>query len=436
MTAVTTTGAAAFLGRYEGLRTRLPGARVAWVEALRERAANAFRASGFPTRRVEAWKYTDLAAVSGATFGEPLTGVGDALTLPATINPRAVFVDGRFRPDLSSLVDLPFAAESLALALPRLEGRIGTLARVEEQPMAALNGMLFEDGLVLDLAAGVAGGVLELVQVATESERAPAYHPRHLVRLGAGATLTLIESAIGPAGARYLHNPVFEIEVAEGARLSHGRLQQEGHDGVFLSTVYARVATSGTYDNFTLNAGAKLARNEIHVALTGPKAEAHMNGVQLVGDGQHADTTTSLDHAAPNCSSRQTYKTVLAGRSRGVFQGKIHVHQVAQKTDGYQMNQALLLSPDAEIDSKPQLEIYADDVKCSHGATVGELDADHLFFLRSRGIPEAQAKAILVEAFLTEAVEAVAEEPIREALMRAVAGWWQRQGVAGGIEAA
>jgi Fe-S cluster assembly protein SufD len=256
------------------------------------------------------------------------------------------------------------------------------------------------------------------------------------VRLAAGATLTLIESAIGPAGARYLHNPVFEIEVAEGARLSHGRLQQEGHDGVFLSTVYARVAAAGTYDNFTLNAGAKLARNEIHVALMGPKAEAHMNGVQLIGDGQHADTTTSLDHAAPNCSSRQTYKTVLAGRSRGVFQGKIHVHQVAQKTDGYQMNQALLLSPDAEIDSKPQLEIYADDVKCSHGATVGELDADHLFFLRSRGIPEAQAKAILVEAFLTEAVEAVAEAPIREALTRAVAGWWQRQGVAGGIEAA
>jgi Fe-S cluster assembly protein SufD len=224
--------------------------------------------------------------------------------------------------------------------------------------------------------------------------------------------------------------------VAEGARLNHGRLQQEGQEGVFLSTVYARVAARAAYDNFTLNAGARLARNEIHVALTGPKAEAHMNGVQLVGDGQHADTTTSLDHAAPDCSSRQTYKSVLSGRSRAVFQGKIHVRQAAQKTDGYQMNQALLLSPEAEIDSKPQLEIYADDVKCSHGATVGELDADHLFFLRSRGIPEAQAKAILVEAFLTEAVEAVADETIRAALSRGVAGWWQRQGIAGGIEEA
>ena len=436
MTAVTTTGAAAFLGRYDGLRMRLPGARLDWVEALRDRAANAFRASGFPTRRVEAWKYTDLGVVSGASFGEPLTRVDDALTLVPSANPRAVFVDGRYRPDLSTLDGLAIEVQSLASALPGLEGWLGALATVEQHPLAALNGMLFEDGLVLDVPAGIDAGVMEMVQVATESERAPAYHPRHLVRLGAGANLTLIESAIGPEGARYLHNPVFEIEVAEGARMSHGRLQQEGHEGVFLSTVYARVAAKGTYDNFTLNAGAKLARNEIHVALNGPKAEAHMNGVQMIGDGQHADTTTDLDHAAPDCSSRQTYKTVLAGRSRGVFQGKIHVHRIAQKTDGYQMNQALLLSPEAEMDSKPQLEIYADDVKCSHGATVGELNADHLFFLRSRGIPEAQAKAILVEAFLTEAVEAVAEEPIRDALMRAVSGWWQRQGVAGGIEAA
>ncbi|MCC7345762.1 MAG: Fe-S cluster assembly protein SufD, partial [Variibacter sp.] len=325
---------------------------------------------------------------------------------------------------------------SLAHALPRLEGVLGALARPGEHPMVALNAMLFEDGLVVDVAAGVAGGVLELLSVAAESERAPAYHPRHLVRLGAGASLTLIETAIGPHAAQYLHNPVFEIEVAEKARLAHGRLQQEGEAGIFLSTVYARVGAGGAYDNFTLNAGARLARNEIHVALNGPKAEAHMNGVQMAGDGQHVDTTTTLDHAAPDCASRQTYKTVLAGRSRGVFQGKIHVRQVAQKTDGYQMNQALLLSPDAEIDSKPQLEIYADDVKCSHGATVGELDADHLFFLRSRGIPEAQAKAILVEAFLTEAVEAVAEEPIRAALTRGVADWWKRQGIAGGIEAA
>ena len=431
MTAMGATGAAAFLGRFEGLRTRLPGARTPWVDALRERAAAAFRAQGLPTRRVEAWKYTDLAAVSQGVFGEPLTGLDDAMPLPPAEGAagRAVFVDGRFRADLSSIDALPFAAASVAAELPLLEGRLGALAAVEEQPLAALNGMLFEDGLLVDVPAGVAGGVLELVSIATESDRAPAFHPRHLIRLGAGASLTVIETANGPAGARYLHNPVTEIEVAAGARLSHGRLQMEGWEGINLSTIYARVAEGGIYDNFTLNAGARLARNEMHVALLGPKAAAHMNGVQLVADGQHADTTTALDHAAPDCASRQTYKTVLLGRSRGVFQGKILVRQVAQKTDGYQMNQALLLSPEAEIDSKPQLEIYADDVKCSHGATVGELDPEQLFFLRSRGIREAEARAILVEAFLTEAVDAVEDAHVRAALSRAVTGWWGRQGI-------
>lgn len=430
MTAVATTGAAAFLARHEGLRARLPGAQLDWVVALREQAAMAFRAQGFPTRRVEAWKYTDLAALSGSVFGEPLTGIDDGLDLPPTTNPRAVFIDGRFRADLSTLDNLAYGVESLATTLSAQGSRLGTLARPAEQPFVALNAMLFEDGLVVTVPAGVAGGVLELFSFATQSDRAPAYHPRHLVTLAEGATLTLIETASGPATARYLHNPVFEIDVAAEARMNHGRLQMEGRAAFFLSTVYARVATGGTYDNFTLNAGAKLARNEIHVALNGSKAEAHMNGVQLAAEGQHLDTTTALDHAASNCASRQTYKTVLSGRSRGVFQGKILVRQVAQKTDGYQMNQALLLSPEAEIDSKPQLEIYADDVKCSHGATVGALDAEQIFFLRSRGIPESQAKAMLVEAFLTEAVEAVADEDIRGALGTAVAGWWQRQGVA------
>jgi Fe-S cluster assembly protein SufD len=187
------------------------------------------------------------------------------------------------------------------------------------------------------------------------------------------------------------------------------------------------VGAGGTYDNFTLNAGARLVRNEIHVALNGPRASAHMNGAQLVGDGQHADTTTFLDHAAPDCPSRQTYKTVLAGRSRGVFQGKILVRQAAQRTDGYQMNQALLLSEHAEIDAKPQLEIYADDVKCSHGATVGALDDNQLFYLRSRGIPAEEARSMLVQAFLVEAVEGVTEPLAQAALAEAIEGWWERE---------
>lgn len=428
MTAIMSTGAAAFRGRHESLRATLPGASLPWLASLRDRAAVAFAAKGFPTRRAEAWKYTDLASVSGTEFGEPLTRLDRALDLPPATHARAVFVDGRFRADLSTLGALGTGAGSLAAALPRLEGRLGAQARLSEHPLAALNTMLFEDGLLVEVPAGVAAGVLEVVHLATESDRAPSFHPRHLIRLGADATLTLVETMAGPA-TRYLHNPVLEIEVAERARLNHGRFQQEGAEAVFLSTLYATVAAGGTYDNFTLNAGARLARNEMHVVLAGPRAAAHMNGAQLVADGRHADTTSALDHAAPDCASRQTYKTVLSGRSRGVFQGRIHVHQVAQKTDGYQMNQALLLGPEAEMDSKPQLEIYADDVKCSHGATVGALDDDLLFFLRSRGIPAAQARAMLVEAFVTEAVEAVEDATIREAALAALGAWWRGQGV-------
>jgi Fe-S cluster assembly protein SufD len=358
---------------------------------------------------------------------EALTILDAAVALPQGYGSlRAVFVDGRFREELSELEAAPFSVASLAAVLAQMEQRMGALARPKTEAMVALNTMLFEDGLVITVPQGVAGGVLDLTSVATASERPMAFHPRHLIRLEPGASLTLIETADGAAGTHYLHNPVFEIEVGEGATLSHTRLQREGAHGFQLCTIYARIAAGGTYDNFTLNAGGKLVRNEIHATLAGPRAACHMNGAQLLRDGQHADTTTVLDHAAPDCASRQTYKSVLSGKSRGVFQGRIHVHQAAQRTDGYQMNQALLLSPDAEMDSKPQLQIYADDVKCSHGATVGAIDADQLFYLRARGIPESQARAMLVEAFLQDAVDGVQDPTARAAVETAVAGWWRQ----------
>ncbi|HYF09852.1 MAG TPA: Fe-S cluster assembly protein SufD [Acetobacteraceae bacterium] len=428
MNAVAASGAAGFLARYEGLKDHLPGARRPWLNALRAEAAAQFAARGFPTRRVEQWKYTDLAPVAQAGFSEPLTAVDGEVALPSPLAAvRAVFVDGRFRADLSSLAGLTYELNSLALHLGEAEGRLGALARPASEPLAALNTMLFEDGLAVRVPEGVDGGILEVLSVAAPSERPFAFHPRHLIRLEPGAKLVIVERSLATGAARYLHNPVFEIAVAEGAVLTHGRIQQEAAGAFHLSTIYAAIAEGATYDNFTVAAGAKLSRNEIHAALTGPKAACHMNGAQLVGDGQLSDTTTALDHAAPDCASRQTYKTVLTGRARGVFQGKIHVHQVAQRTDGYQMNQALLLSEDAEMDSKPQLEIYADDVKCSHGATIGALDPDQLFYLRTRGVPAEQARAMLVEAFLHEAVETVSDETLRAALTEAVDGWWRRQ---------
>ena len=422
MNALTAPGAAGFLHRFEGLRDRLPGRDLSWLVAQRDAAAAAFQALGFPTRKVEAWKYTDLNALTQAGFGEALTAVDGAVALPERAAPgRVVFVDGRFRADLSD-ADLP--VRSLARALDDVEGLLGSLARIDDLPLVALNTALFEDGIFIDLPAGTDAGAIELLNV-TLADRPVALHPRHLVRLGAGAKLVLIERSVAIGEGRYLHSPVFEFDLGEDAHVTHARLQQEGKAGIHLATTFARAAAKATYDSFLLHAGGKLSRSEAHVTLAGPKAAAHLNGAQLLADGQHGDCTTFLDHAAPDCASRQTVKTVLAGRSRGVFQGKIHVHQVAQRTDGYQMNQALLLSDQAEIDSKPQLEIYADDVKCSHGATVGELDEDQLFYLRARGIPAAIARSMLIEAFLQEAVEGVADETARAALGSAVSGWWE-----------
>ena len=267
-------------------------------------------------------------------------------------------------------------------------------------------------------------GTLVLLSITPDGHRPVDFHPRHSITLDAGARLSIIEVMRGEG--TYLHNAVTSVSVAAGATLTHVRLQEEGPEAFHVNTTFAQIAERGTYDAFVLTLGARLARTEVHARLAGPGGAVHLNGAQLLGGTQHADITTVVAHDAPGCSSRQTVKNVLDGRSRGVFQGKIEVARVAQKTDGYQMNQALLLSPAAEIDCKPQLEIYADDVKCSHGATVGELDADQLFFLRSRGIPLAEARAILVRAFLTEALDVVADGAARDMMEQAIEAWWKK----------
>jgi Fe-S cluster assembly protein SufD len=410
--------AADFLARYDGLRARLPG-----DAAMREAAAAAFRRNGLPGMRDEEWHYTSVRPLAETRFAEPLTPVADCAALmarlPALDAPRLAFVDGRFREDLS--VAPPVSA--VRVGAPAY----GALAQPERDRMVALNTMLAEDGATIEVPAGADGGLLVIASLGAGSvDRPVAFHPRHTVRLGAGASLTLFEAAVGEGG--YLHNSVFELSLGAGATLAHLRLQDESRGAFHVSTVYADIAAGATYDSFLLSLGAKLARAEVHARLAGEHASAHLNAAQLLGGTQHADFTTVITHAAPHCASRQTVKNVLAGRSRGVFQGKIEVAPGAQKTDGYQMNQALLLSPEAEIDSKPQLEIFADDVKCSHGATVGELDAEQLFYLRSRGIAEADARAILVRAFLAEALDLVAHPGARAALEAAIANRWEGLG--------
>ena len=409
-------GAQAFLQRYDAEKDRLPG-----DAAVRAEAASLVRKNGLPGAREEAWRFTNLRLVEEADFAAPPAQprVTPLLArLPAIDAPRLVFADGRFRPVFSAMP-------------PNVGVRTGApafdaLARPADEKLVALNTMLSEDGADITVADGTDAGTLLLVSLGTGAEGRPvAFHPRHAIRLGRRASLTLIEISLGDGA--YLNNPVLSVNVAEDATLVHLRLQEESAAAFHLSTLYADVAARGTYDSFLLTLGGRLVRTEVHARLAGERAIAHLNAAQLLGGRQHADFTTVVRHDAPATLSRQTVKNVLTARSRGVFQGKIEVARVAQKTDGYQMNQALLLSPDAEVDSKPQLEIYADDVKCSHGATVGELDAEQLFYLRSRGIAEADARSMLVRAFLAEALDPITHDAGRSAMEAAIERWWERQ---------
>ena len=414
---------AGFLARYEGLTSRLPG-----DGAPRRAARDILVQSGLPHLREEGWRYTSLAALGEARFHEALTeaagfaaddGLPDLGALAEL--PRLVFVQGRFSAIQSVLPTLASVRSFAANAA------FGPLAQPARDRLVALNTMLAEDGAIIEVADGIDAGSIVLVSIGRDIHGTPvAFHPRHSIRLAAGAKLTLIEIASGQG--QYLHNPVSEIVLGEGATLCHIRLQNESAQAFHLATVYAEIAERATYDGFTLSIGGRVARTDVHVRLHGSGGHAAINAAQLLRGRQHSDFTTVMRHDAPHCASRQTVKHVLAGSARGVFQGRIEVARAAQKTDGYQMNQALLLSPDAEIDCKPQLEIFADDVKCSHGATVGELDADQLFYLVSRGVPRAEARAMLVRAFLGEALDMVADEAARKMLDDVIAAWWIHEG--------
>ena len=365
--------------------------------------------TALPTRKLEAFRYTDLRALAGISFAPaPVAVPGD---LPELGIPRLVFLNGVFNPALSS--EFPYLQSFAVVA----EG--STL------PLALINAENAQDGITLSIPAGVDAGALLLLSHAGGSATPFAFHPRHRITLGAGAKLTLIE--IGKGEGVYWHNPVTDIALHEGAVLAHYRLQDESKEAFHLATIRAKIAENAAYESFTCAIGSRISRNETHVVLTGPNAHTHLNAAQLLAGTQHGDVTSVVNHQAPNCASRQTVKSVLADSARGVFQGRIEVDRIAQKTDGYQMTQALLLSPGAEMDIKPELQIFADDVKCSHGATIGALDPEKLFYLRSRGIPEAAARQMLIRAFLTEALEPVTHEAARTLLEAAIETWWVKK---------
>lgn len=245
--------------------------------------------------------------------------------------------------------------------------------------------------------------------------------PRLKITLEEGASLTLVERQNGEGA--YWKNMVTEIELGPNAQLHHIRINTDSAEAVQTNIVHIKTDRDAVYNGFSLNMGGKLTRHEIHAKIQGQNAEVSFNGVNLLGAEQHGDTTILIEHQAPNCRSNQFYRTLLDGKARGVFQGKVHVHQIAQKTDGYQLSNTLLLSPEAEMDTKPELEIYADDVKCSHGATAGQLDEEPLFYLRQRGLNEAQARLLLVQAFVDEVVDKIEDEPIRKEVLEAANTW-------------
>lgn len=441
-----TTGITPFLAQFELERPTLPGAGQARLEALRQSGIAAFAARGFPSRRVEAWKYTDLRKLVGLEFVSPSpepTGaavVDDMLGFFADAVHRLVFLNGRFRPDLSRTAALPEGvrllslAEAIAAGDPAVEEWLGTLAApAEERPFPSLNTALMRDGAVLVIAPEVlVTEPIHLVSITDSAVGPAATHLRALVVAGTHSRATLVESHGGRDGDRYLTNMAAEIVVEAGARLDHYRLQMEGDEAYHLSSLAGRVAEHGTYDNFTLTLRGALTRNDGHVLLHGPEGDLRYSGAYLGAGTQHIDNTSIIEHASPNCRSREVFKGVLDDASRGVFQGQIVVRPNAQKTDAHQLSNGLLLSKRAEVDAKPELEIFADDVKCSHGATAGEIDHTALFYLRSRGIDEREARALLVEAFVNEALGEIEVEAVRERFMAAVRTWLISHGQKGG----
>ncbi|GBQ87115.1 Fe-S cluster assembly protein SufD [Asaia krungthepensis] len=370
---------------------------------------------GLPQRRLEAWRYTPLRDVDRIGFEPPAhVSLGEAEALLARLAPearsgfRVVFVNGVLVPELTRL------PEAVILTAP-------DAPLLADRPLSVLNSALQQPGLSLTVPAGVEAGQICLVSLVS-GEEPVSTHLAHQVTLEKEATLTLLDIQSGEGA--YLANPSLTVSVAEGAHLTHLRVQQDDVRATNLTLVNASIAEHGTYDSFTLTLGSRLSRHEVLAHLGGKHATVHVNAAQLLAGTQHADLTSVITHAAPDCNSRQTVKNVLMDAAHGVFQGKIYVDRIAQKTDGYQMNQALLLSEKAQIDSKPELEIYADDVKCSHGATVGALDDEQLFYLRARGVPYDTAKAMLVRAFLLDALSLVTDEAAYALLDQRVEAWW------------
>jgi len=427
------TGATAnLLPEFERVFARLPGdARV----TERRRAALArFAASGFPSQRDEAWRYTSTAGLARRQHSVAVDAPMDPARARAALaaagawdGPQCVFVDGIHRPDLSAAVaavGLQFRPFATAVAEDsRLGERIAGWGAEEPAPMIALNAAFAADGVVIDVADGAEpADPLRLLFVMTAGVRDRAIFPRVIVRAGQRSRLIVVEQYLGEPGADGFTNTVTQIHAAEGARVAHYRLQDESAKAYHVGNLIVNQERASEVVSHSLSFGALMARQDIHVMLRGPDSSVTLNGLYMAEGRQHVDHHTRIDHFEPGTRSEEYYKGILGGHGRGVFNGKVVVHPNAVKTDAQQSNKNLLLSRDAEVDTKPELEIYADDVKCAHGATVGQLDEDALFYLRSRGLDESAARALLTYAFAGDVLGRLGIARLQKELAARIAG--------------
>ena len=403
-----------------------------FVAAARRAGREAFERDGLPTTRQEDWRFTSLAPLAAHAFGHgdpsaPVSAAGLERAAGKPFGPRLVFVNGRFRADLSNAHGLSAGihAASLQHAIAVTPGRVEPLlartVTVQGRPFAALNAAFLGDGAFVHLAGEAKGGAVELVFVTVATEGPAASHPRVLVVADPGSEATLVETYVALGDHPALTNAVTEISLGSGARIDHYQVQDQPGSAFHFATLAVEQGKDARLSTHSTALGAALSRSDVLTRLAGEGAEAHLSGLYMTDGQRLVDNHSVIEHAVPHGTSRELFKGILDGASRGVFAGRIRVLEGAVKTDAHQSNSNLILSRDAVVDSMPQLEIYTDDVKAGHGGTVGELDRDALFYLRSRGLPQVTARGLLIYAFAREMVDRVALPALRDRLGRLVA---------------
>jgi len=401
------------------------------VREFRRAAFDRFAALGFPTPKNEDWHYTSVAPIADQEFALLASRTGDVGRddlSPFDFGARdwhtIAFVNGRFAPELSDLKKLPAGVEVSDLATAWASGdvadRLGSVASHQSHAFTALNAAFAQDGAVVRIARNVeVARPIHLLFVTDAAAARAMTHPRNLIIVERNATATVIETYASATDSIYFTNAVTEVTLGDGASLRHYKMQREAPRAYHVGTIEVEQRRDSHYVSFSLATGAELSRTNVYTTLDGEGSGATLNGLYMLDGEQHCDHQTQIIHAQPNTFSRELYKGILDGRSHGVFNGKVYVRPIAQKTDGKQTNNTLLLSDTAHVDTKPQLEIFADDVKCTHGATVGQIDQAALFYLKSRGIANQLARRLLTYAFAADVLETLEVDAVREGLERA-----------------